>query len=293
MTTNERKQLIIEEASALFANKGYDATSIQEIATACDISKGAFYLHFKSKEALLLSIFQYNQDHLRKKIRAIEALHLPARDTFIKQLSMQLSEIIERRDFIIMHYREQTVALNDEIRALTKATQREIQEWYENMLLTIYGQQLTPYRYDLSLLLDGIRNGFIRLLLITSLPLNTEEIGTYILHRMDDLVKGILHQAAPPLLKEEAIQRFFQPSSSPEPLDAKDLVLHMKTIVPTLTGEASLLKESEKAILHLERILSQEDVDVYSVRGALTIIQQLQPLTTYCHQLAQHYDITL
>ncbi len=51
----EKERLIIEMAMKLFATKGVNATSVQEIVTACGISKGAFYLYFKSKRGTFIS----------------------------------------------------------------------------------------------------------------------------------------------------------------------------------------------------------------------------------------------
>ncbi len=51
----EKERLIIEMAMKLFAAKGVNATSVQEIVTACGISKGAFYLYFKSKRRIASS----------------------------------------------------------------------------------------------------------------------------------------------------------------------------------------------------------------------------------------------
>ncbi len=42
----EKERLIIESAMKLFATKGVNATSVQEIVTASGISKGAFLLIF-------------------------------------------------------------------------------------------------------------------------------------------------------------------------------------------------------------------------------------------------------
>lgn len=40
----------------LFADKGYDSTGVAEICGAADVSKGAFYHHFPSKQALFLGL---------------------------------------------------------------------------------------------------------------------------------------------------------------------------------------------------------------------------------------------
>ena len=51
-----RKQEIMNTAEALFCRKGYEQTSIQDILDEMNSSKGSFYHHFISKEALLESI---------------------------------------------------------------------------------------------------------------------------------------------------------------------------------------------------------------------------------------------
>ncbi len=52
---NTRAKLL---ASALkqFAAKGYEATSVDDICRGADVSKGAFYHHFESKQALFLDL---------------------------------------------------------------------------------------------------------------------------------------------------------------------------------------------------------------------------------------------
>src|ERR671930_404187 len=54
--TNVTRTRIQDVALALFATRGYDATSLQEIATALDVTKAALYYHFPSKAELLHSL---------------------------------------------------------------------------------------------------------------------------------------------------------------------------------------------------------------------------------------------
>ena len=53
----ERAALILDAAQEIFAAKGFHAAAIEEIAAHVGISKGAVYLHYASKEALLEAIF--------------------------------------------------------------------------------------------------------------------------------------------------------------------------------------------------------------------------------------------
>lgn len=54
----ERAALILRTANALLIEKGYYATSIDEIAARVGISKGTVYLHFASKEDLLTALIE-------------------------------------------------------------------------------------------------------------------------------------------------------------------------------------------------------------------------------------------
>lgn len=53
----ETVKLILDVATHLFTEKGYDATSLQDIINDTKLSKGAIYHHFASKEEILEAIF--------------------------------------------------------------------------------------------------------------------------------------------------------------------------------------------------------------------------------------------
>jgi AcrR family transcriptional regulator len=52
------RQRLLDEAMRLFRERGYAATSLEQIAEAADVTKGAIYGHFSSKEDLLLSAIE-------------------------------------------------------------------------------------------------------------------------------------------------------------------------------------------------------------------------------------------
>lgn len=53
----ETIKLILDVATHLFIEKGYDATSLQDIINETNLSKGAIYHHFSSKEEIFEAIF--------------------------------------------------------------------------------------------------------------------------------------------------------------------------------------------------------------------------------------------
>lgn len=61
---SQRRADIQQAALSLFTERGYDATSMREIAEHIGITKAALYYHFDSKEAIILSLFQENMHEL-------------------------------------------------------------------------------------------------------------------------------------------------------------------------------------------------------------------------------------
>ncbi|MFD8980430.1 TetR/AcrR family transcriptional regulator [Streptomyces sp. NBC_00809] len=52
------RQRIQEVALELFAEQGYEKTSLREIAERLDVTKAALYYHFKTKEDIIISVFE-------------------------------------------------------------------------------------------------------------------------------------------------------------------------------------------------------------------------------------------
>jgi AcrR family transcriptional regulator len=62
MATQQRgkqtRSSILAAAALAFAEQGYDATGVAEICRQADVSKGAFYHHFSSKQDLFLELLE-------------------------------------------------------------------------------------------------------------------------------------------------------------------------------------------------------------------------------------------
>lgn len=76
---NRTKRKIFETSMDLFAKKGYDATSIEEITSVVGIAKGTLYYHFTSKQEILhflmedgLKLLEHSIDLKAKKANTIE-----------------------------------------------------------------------------------------------------------------------------------------------------------------------------------------------------------------------------
>ncbi len=54
----ETRERILSSALSTFSESGYERTSVSEICSTANVSKGAFYYHFPSKQALFLELLE-------------------------------------------------------------------------------------------------------------------------------------------------------------------------------------------------------------------------------------------
>lgn len=65
-------EAVLDAAKTLFVSKGFDATSVDEIARVAQASKGAVYHHFRDKQAIFTELFRASQEAVTTKV--IEAM---------------------------------------------------------------------------------------------------------------------------------------------------------------------------------------------------------------------------
>jgi AcrR family transcriptional regulator len=85
-----RQTQIMEIALRLFSQKGYHATSIDDIIGEAGIVKGTFYLHFESKHNLLESIIDNNLRMLFESIKLLD-ISMPKPVSEVKEFYIQIS----------------------------------------------------------------------------------------------------------------------------------------------------------------------------------------------------------
>ncbi|MEU4085986.1 TetR/AcrR family transcriptional regulator [Streptomyces aureus] len=98
MGLRERKKLqtamrIYRTAVGLFAEKGFDNVSVQEIADAADVSKMTVFNYFGTKEDL---VFSPIEEHFGDLARAVR--ERPSGETAVDAVRRQFLELVENRD---------------------------------------------------------------------------------------------------------------------------------------------------------------------------------------------------
>jgi len=111
----QRKTYIIDVAAELFAEQGYDNTTIDEIAEKAEFSKGSIYQYFSSKEEIYLTIYDDLAETMASAIFAISTMDLPPDEKIKKTIfasfeqaykSKNLAKILLQREGYLLCAKE-------------------------------------------------------------------------------------------------------------------------------------------------------------------------------------------
>ena len=78
--TRDTKRLICERALEVFAEKGYAATTMRDVAAAVGLREASLYSHFPGKQAIFDAAVEHQLDRLTQALRSRRALAHPADD---------------------------------------------------------------------------------------------------------------------------------------------------------------------------------------------------------------------
>jgi AcrR family transcriptional regulator len=96
----ERTQEIIDAAMKVFAEQGFHAATMDEIADQAGVSKGTLYLYFKGKDKIISSLMQWFFRLEYSLIDKIALEELSARETIEKVTQLVVDDLISMRPFI-------------------------------------------------------------------------------------------------------------------------------------------------------------------------------------------------
>lgn len=103
----DSRQEILRTAARLFQQRGYDATSMNDVAAALKLSKGGLYHHFQSKDEILFEIMdhamQITEERVLKPVRGIA----DAEERLRALIRLHIEVVLSPRD------REITVMLHE------------------------------------------------------------------------------------------------------------------------------------------------------------------------------------
>jgi AcrR family transcriptional regulator len=154
-----RRGQLIRESARLFREKGYEATSVRDIAAATGLQSGSWVYHFKTKQDILAAVMEEGLQRALERIEAIGRDQLPPREHFRALLRAHLDTILAPgQDFIpVLLYEWRSLEAKSRPRVV--ALQRRYEAVWEKVIAQLRrsGDWVQPTRVD-RLLMFGALN---------------------------------------------------------------------------------------------------------------------------------------
>ena len=122
LTAEERREAILEAALEVFARRGYNGSSIDEIAQTAGISKALIYEHFPSKRDLHVSLLESHVQEIFERLAEAAATSDPGEVRLRAGVDAFLGFVETRRDAFRMLFRD---AVEPEVAGIVAAVQRQ------------------------------------------------------------------------------------------------------------------------------------------------------------------------
>ncbi|MFW0781331.1 TetR/AcrR family transcriptional regulator [Rossellomorea marisflavi] len=151
----DRKLHVIKMSHQLFIEKGFLATSIQDILNYSGISKGTFYNYFSSKNELLMELFKSIYIKLEKERNdLLIGQSADDLDIFIQQIELQVAT--NRSNKLLTLFDEVVVLHDEDLKEFFHRGQLRMLRWYYQRFIDLFGEENKTYLLDCTIMFIGI-----------------------------------------------------------------------------------------------------------------------------------------
>jgi AcrR family transcriptional regulator len=147
-----RQQELIASAAGVFAERGYDQTSVPELAAALGGAVGGIYHYFGSKEQLLMRICDQLMHPLLERAEAIEATALPPEEQLRRLVRLWVANVVEHRDHMLVFQQERHVIEAGEAWRGVRADRKRFERLADRILGRALGDSVDGHRRRLLLM---------------------------------------------------------------------------------------------------------------------------------------------
>lgn len=271
-TMNDRKQHVISTAHQLFVEKGFQATSIQDILDFSSISKGTFYNYFSSKNELLMAIFRDIQKKFEHERNELLIGKDPSDiEVFINQMVLQVKT--HRATNLIPLY-EEVLFLNDvELKKFIGNVQLRLLRWVYERLNDIFGENKKLYLLDGAIMFTAILHHNLKYERMANKSYsNPERVVRYSVNRLLTFIKDV-GETEEQLLAPELLEEWSPSCRKKDTTYQEKITLEIMSLKKGLGNVSDSERFSELLDFILEELLQPDKKRRYVVESTITTLE--------------------
>lgn len=274
-----KKHLIMEKALELFAKQGFEATSVQQITVHCGISKGAFYLSFKSKDELIIALI----DQFMMQI--ISDIDYIVKNTKDSQLLYEFYYAIyhafqKHSDFAKVLMKEQSQTFNKDFILKMQYYDKLLETNILLLIERLYGEEVDKTKYDLMYCIKGFMNMYSQLFVFYNVPLDLQVLSESLVEKTSLLAQ---HMTVPFVTKE--LGQMFK-----KPIKEEGTKEHLGEVLEQKIEEMEESIEKESLILLLQELIAPSQPPAV-VKGLLENIRNHPHCKWISYLLRQYFGM--
>lgn len=158
---DRRRADVVVDAARIFAAKGYDQTSVPQLAEELGIGAGSLYHYFGGKEDLLIAICDQLMDPLLDKAQEILAAEAPAAEQLRLLVRAWVGHVVDHRDHMLVFQQERHVVDHGEQWREVRDARKRFERVVHGVLETVHAAgaaRLDDPRLSLSALLGMVNH---------------------------------------------------------------------------------------------------------------------------------------
>ncbi|WHY62035.1 TetR/AcrR family transcriptional regulator [Cytobacillus firmus] len=276
-----KKQLIMESALELFAKQGFEATSVQQITEHSGISKGAFYLSFKSKDELIMALIdQFMEQFISDIDRIVKDPNNTGGELLRKFFYTTFHSFQKHSDFAKIFIKEQAHTFNEELISKGRHFDQLIDDITLSMIDQLYGEAVQHTKYDLIYCIKGFMHVYSHLFLFFNVPLDLDILCRSLAEKTDLLAK---HSEIPFITDE--LYDTFRKAGHEEMTDGQMIEIMAQKIEEL---EDSIEKES---LILLKKDVQERNLSPAIIQGLIANIRNSPQSRWIASLLLNYYEL--
>ena len=250
-----KKQLIMEKALELFSEQGFEATSVQQITERCGISKGAFYLSFKTKDELVFSMVDYYLQQFLIDIDQVVRGSYNKENLLVEFYKSIFQAFKAHSASARVFFNEKIFLSKKELFHKITAYEAEMSKSIIYMLAQLYEDKLQETKYDVMYCIKGFMKSYAELFIFSNMPLDLDQLAKSLAEKTDiiarfttipfiteDLVHFVSKPCEQEISKETLLQLMEQHISNMEESIERESMVLLKDQVENPTYSMPILK---------------------------------------------------
>ncbi len=145
-TVVDSRQEILRTAARLFQQRGYDATSMNDVAAALKLSKGGLYHHFQSKDEILFEIMNHAMEITQQRvIDPVRGIADPE-ERLRALIRLHIEVVLSPRDREITVMLHENHPLPPALRKRINARKKDYIHFLENLMAEVQDKVQTDFQ---------------------------------------------------------------------------------------------------------------------------------------------------